>query len=59
MEIRDLLTKYGFLDKSPIIKGSSKLALAGDPKGEDAIQQLLDAIDAFVRNLSEKLISHS
>ncbi len=49
MEIRDLLTKYGFPgDKSPIIKGSSKLALAGDPKGEDAIQQLLDAIDAFV-----------
>jgi elongation factor Tu len=49
MEIRDLLTKYGVPgDKSPIIKGSSKLALAGDPKGEDAIQQLLDAIDAFV-----------
>ncbi len=49
MEIRDLLNKYGFPgEKTPIIRGSSKLALAGDPKSEEAIQQLLDAIDEFV-----------
>ncbi|MGC8743358.1 MAG: elongation factor Tu [Verrucomicrobiia bacterium] len=49
MEIRDLLNKYQFPgDKTPIIRGSAKLAMAGDPKAEEAIQKLLDAIDEFV-----------
>ena len=46
MEIRDLLTKYGFPgDKTPIIRGSATAALAGEPEGEKAIQELMDAID--------------
>jgi len=49
MELRDLLNKYGFPgDKTPIIRGSAKAALAGDPKAAEAIQQLLDAIDSFI-----------
>ena len=49
MEVRDLLTKYGFPgETTPIVRGSSKLALEGDPAGEDSIQKLLDAVDAFV-----------
>ena len=33
MEIRDLLTKYEFPgDKTPIVRGSAKKALAHDPK---------------------------
>ena len=49
MEIRDLLTKYGFPgDKVPIVRGSSKAALAGTPDGNKAIQDLLDAVDAFI-----------
>ena len=49
MEVRDLLTKYGFPgETTPVIRGSSKLALAADPKGEESIQKLLDAVDAFV-----------
>jgi elongation factor Tu len=49
MEIRDLLTKYGFPgDKTPIIRGSATSALAGKPDGEKAIQELLDAIDNFI-----------
>ncbi len=49
MEVRDLLTKYEFPgEKTPIIRGSSKKAMAGDPEGEKAIQQLLEAIDEFI-----------
>src|SRR5580765_7104657 len=49
MEIRDLLTKYGFPgDKTPIIRGSATAALAGKPEGDKAIQDLMDAIDSFI-----------
>jgi elongation factor Tu len=49
MEIRDLLNKYEFPgDKTPIIRGSAKKALAGDPEAAKSIQELLDAIDSFV-----------
>src|SRR5262249_518256 len=49
MEIRDLLSKYQFPgDKTPVIRGSSTAALAGDPAGEKSIQELLDAIDSFI-----------
>jgi len=49
MEIRDLLTKYGFPgDKTPIIRGSATAALAGKPEGAKAIQELMDAIDSFI-----------
>ena len=49
MEIRDLLTKYGFPgDKTPVVRGSSAAALADKPEGEKAIQELMDAIDDFI-----------
>ena len=49
MEVRDLLTKYEFPgDKTPIIRGSAKLALAGEKEHEDSIQKLMEAIDAFI-----------
>jgi len=49
MEIRDLLTKYGFPgDKTPIVRGSATAALEGKPEGEKAIQELMDAIDNFI-----------
>jgi elongation factor Tu len=49
MEVRDLLTKYQFPgDKTPIVRGSAKKALAHEPEGEKAIQELLDAVDSFV-----------
>jgi len=49
MEVRDLLTKYEFPgDKTPVIRGSSKLALAGDKTHEASIQKLMEAIDAFI-----------
>jgi len=49
MEVRDLLTKYQFPgDKTPIVRGSAKKALAHEPEGEKAIQELLDAVDSFI-----------
>ena len=49
MEIRDLLTKYGFPgDKTPIVRASATAALAGTPEGEKAIADLLDALDNFI-----------
>jgi len=49
MEIRDLLTKYQFPgDKTPIVRGSATAAMAGQPEGEKAVQNLLEAIDSFI-----------
>ncbi|HOX58481.1 MAG TPA: elongation factor Tu [Candidatus Paceibacterota bacterium] len=49
MEVRDLLSKYEFPgDKTPVVRGSSKKALAGEPEGEKSIQELMEAIDAFI-----------
>ena len=49
MEIRELLTKYGFPgEKTPIIRASATAALAGKPEGEKAIADLLEALDSFI-----------
>ena len=49
MEIRDLLTKYGFPgEKTPIIRGSATAAMAAKPEGQKAIADLLDAVDSFI-----------
>jgi len=49
MEVRDLLTKYQFPgDKTPIIRGSAKKAMANEPEGQKAIQSLLEAVDEFI-----------
>jgi elongation factor Tu len=49
MEIRDLLTKYGFPgEKTPIVRGSAKAALAHEPEAAASIQRLMEAIDDFI-----------
>ncbi len=47
-EIRDLLAKYDFDRDCPIIKGSATKALAGDAANEDAIMELITAMDGYV-----------
>src|SRR6187399_3320015 len=50
MEVRELLTKYGFPgDKTPIIHGSALQAMEGGqgPLGVPAILQLLEAVDTY------------
>jgi elongation factor Tu len=49
MEVRDLLNKYQFPgDKTPVIRGSAKKAMANDPEGQAGIQKLMEAIDDFI-----------
>ena len=47
-EIRELLEKNGFDRECPIIKGSATQALAGDAAAEDAIMELVKAMDDFI-----------
>ncbi len=48
MDIRELLAKNGFDEDAPIIKGSATKALEGDPASEDAIMELVQALDDYV-----------
>ena len=49
MEIRDLLNEYEFDgDNTPIIRGSALKALEGDAKYVEAIDQLMDQVDAYI-----------
>ena len=47
-EIRELLEKNGFDRECPIIKGSATKALAGDAENEDAVMELVKAMDTYV-----------
>src|ERR1700753_945213 len=49
MEIRDLLTFYGFDgDNTPIIQGSATGALAGEEKWVKAVEDLMAAVDSYI-----------
>ena len=49
MEVRELLGEYGFDgDNAPVIRGSALGALNGDEKWVNAINELMDAVDAYV-----------
>jgi len=49
MDVRDLLNSYGFPgDEVPVIRGSARAALDGDPKAEAAIMELMDACDNYI-----------
>ena len=51
MEIRDLLNEYEFPgDDTPIIRGSALLALEGDPKWQDKVIELMEAVDSYIPN---------
>jgi elongation factor Tu len=48
MDIRELLAKNGFDENAPIIKGSATKALEGDKESEDAIMELVEALDSYI-----------
>ncbi len=49
MEIRDLLTEYGFDgDNTPVIRGSALKALEGDSKYVEKIDELMKAVDEWI-----------
>jgi elongation factor Tu len=47
-DVRDLLAKYEFDRDCPIIKGSATKALEGSASDEDAIMELVAAMDDFI-----------
>ena len=56
MEVRDLLTSYGFPgDTLPVIRGSARNALDGNVEAQKAILELMDAVDNYVPN-PERLV---
>src|SRR3989344_6086465 len=49
LEVRELLTKYGFPgDEVPIIKGSALKALEGDAAAVEKIMELMNAVDTYI-----------
>jgi len=55
MEIRDLLEKNGFDRNCPIIKGSATKALEGDAASEDAVFELVKAMDEYIEQPARDL----
>lgn len=47
-DVRDLLEKNGFDRNAPIVKGSALKALEGDAANEDAIMELVKAMDDYI-----------
>jgi len=54
-EVRELLEKNGFDKDAPIIRGSATKALAGDAANEDAVMELVKAMDAFIPEPTREL----
>jgi len=49
MELRELLSSYDYDgDNTPIIRGSALGALNGEPKWEEKIMELMDAVDNYI-----------
>ena len=49
MDVRELLTKNGYDgDNAPIIKGSATKALEGDAEAENAVMELVKALDDYI-----------
>jgi elongation factor Tu len=47
-DVRDLLAKYEFDREAPIIKGSATKALEGNASDEDAVMELVKAMDDYI-----------
>ena len=49
MEVRELLSEYDFPgDDIPVIRGSALGALNGDPKWEQTVYDLMEAVDSYI-----------
>jgi elongation factor Tu len=49
LEVRELLTKYGFPgDEIPIVRGSALQALNGEGEGEKGVDELMEAVDSYI-----------
>lgn len=56
MDVRELLSKYDYDgDNAPIIKGSALKAIEGDAKYEDAVMELVKAMDDYIEEPKREL----
>ena len=56
MDVRELLSKYEYDgDNAPIVKGSALKAIEGDAKYEDAIMELVKAMDDYIEEPKREL----
>ncbi len=56
MDVRELLSKYDYDgDNAPVIKGSALKALEGDAAYEDAIMELVAAMDSYIPEPTREL----
>ena len=56
MDVRELLDKNGYDgDNAPVIKGSALKALEGDAKYEDAVMELVAAMDSYIEEPTRDL----
>lgn len=56
MDVRELLSKNGYDgDNAPVIKGSALKALEGEAKYEDAIMELVEAMDSYIEEPAREL----
>ena len=55
MDVRELLAKNGFDENAPIIKGSATKALEGSAEDEDAIMELVKALDDYIPEPTREL----
>ena len=56
MDVRELLSKNGYDgDNVPVIKGSALKALEGDAKYEDAVMELVAAMDTYIEEPTRDL----
>ena len=63
MELRDLLNFYNYDgDNAPIIRGSALGALNGEPKWEEKVMELMDAVDTYIplppRQIDKPFLMH-
>src|SRR3989344_5778292 len=47
-DVRELLKKYEYDEKTPVIRGSALKALEGDAEAEKQILELMKAVDEFI-----------
>ncbi len=58
MEVRELLSKYGFDgDNAPVVRGSAFTALQNptDPEASKGVRELLDALDSYIPEPTREL----
>ena len=49
MEVRELLTKYGFDgDETPVLRVSALKALEGDSDAQDKVMELMNTVDSYI-----------